>query len=74
MLTAIMSVNIGGPPCCMFVLVLAGVLVWLGTRSRGHAHRGAAAQAALPCPTCGHHNLPRARFCARCGADLHRHA
>ena len=74
MLTPMMSVNIGGPPCCMFVLVLAGVMVWLGTRNRGHAHRSGDAQIGPLCPTCGHDNLPQARFCARCGADLRRHA
>lgn len=55
------------------VLIVAGVLIFGAGRGSARRSRSAATtRHPQTCPGCGHANVPRAAFCARCGYELQR--
>jgi rRNA maturation endonuclease Nob1 len=64
-------------PATVVVLLIVGVLLVLGALLLGGSHRrrhGSTVPDRNTCAACGHHNPDNARFCAKCGNDLHKTA
>ena len=64
-------------PATVVVLLVVGVLLVLGALLLGGSkHRGQkpATSDRNTCAGCGHQNSDNARFCAKCGNDLHKTA
>jgi len=58
-------------PATFLLMLVVGMLLIVGVlilRSGRSAARGC--EPAPVCPQCGHHNVPGAKDCARCGTDL----
>ncbi len=62
-------------PATVVVLLVAGVLLVLGALLLGGSNRRRKRRV-VPgrnaCAGCGHRNADNARFCAKCGNDLHK--
>jgi rRNA maturation endonuclease Nob1 len=64
-------------PATVVVLLIVGVLLVLGALLLGGSSRRQH-KPTIPdrntCASCGHRNSDNARFCAKCGNDLHKTA
>jgi len=64
-------------PATFVVLLVAGVLLVLGALLLGGSNRKRKRRMITDrntCAGCGHRNTDNARFCAKCGNDLHKTA
>lgn len=62
-------------PATVVILLIAGVLLVLGALLLGGSNRRRERRTiadADTCATCGHRNPDNARFCAKCGGELHK--
>jgi len=62
-------------PATVVVLLVVGVLLVLGALLLGgssHKRKTRMIPDRNRCPGCGHHNPDNARFCAKCGTDMHK--